>query len=97
MYTLLWAYQSLVCSASSRSIYQTNLTRIRRILAYAKLNHKEEPLVAVKDDKIGMAAPGTYFLPRQSRGPIEKAWKVSLRSLSNRWSPSHRSGMKSSS
>ena len=38
---------------------------------------------------------GTYFFPMQLRGPTENGWNTSFASLSNRESPSQRSGMNS--
>jgi len=43
---------------------------------------------------VAFEGEGPYFFPRQFRGPIEKGWKISLRSLSYPVSGSQRSGTK---
>lgn len=85
---IFWSNQSLFSSQSRTSKDHKTLARIKRISCIAILHFISHHHTH--------AASCTYFLPRQSRVPIENGFTAALLSCTKRSSPSQRSGVKRS-
>lgn len=86
--------QFSVPEASLRSKFHSNLDRIIRSSAYARLMNMF--CQQGRSKQIQLHQEITHFRPMQLRAPCENGWNTSFRSSTKRSSPSHRSGMNES-